>query len=89
MRDFPWPQTDRYTSFRSIVVTIAAVALLLSAGTAYFTLDSHRVKCVSGTPMSILFDSAHSQAEYDHAYDEAFRVCPPGMYNQNQPGLRP
>jgi hypothetical protein len=68
---------------------VLVILMLGSTAVAYSIWDSHQVRCVAGSPMIHDFTDVQKQADFDHAYDEAFRVCPAGMYNRNQPGLRP
>jgi len=69
---------------------VLVILILGSTAVAYSIWDSHQVRCVEGSPMIVdYFGDPQKAAEFDHAYDEAFRVCPAGMYNRNQPGLQP
>jgi hypothetical protein len=68
---------------------VLVILILGSTAVAYSIWDSHQVRSVAGSPMIIDSIDPQRQAEFDRAYDEAFRDCPAGTYNRNQPGLRP
>ena len=84
-----WDNSGMYVSMRSMCIIAVLAALLAIATTGYSLWDSHRIRCVDGSPMIIDSFDPETQQAFDSAYSEAFRVCPPGEYNANQPGLHP
>ena len=91
-----WNQTEEISAVdrphlprRSKFIVTMLVACLVVAGTVYVRWDSNRVKCVEGSPMILDSFDPEKQQAFDNAYSEAFKVCPPGQYNANQPGLNP
>jgi hypothetical protein len=75
------PRRERVPGWAWVAVSMIVIASLV----LFFVWDSKRTKCVSaeGHPAP-LFSTQAAQDEWDRQANEAFSVCPPGMWDQNR-----
>jgi hypothetical protein len=66
-------------------VSVAISVIVIASVVLFFVWDSERTKCVSaeGHPAP-LFSTQAAAEEWDRQANEAMRVCPPGMWDQNR-----